>query len=161
MWNKNGGDGMSYNTHIKVNPGVAGDASWGQVDANFEWLKAHIDDLKADIKMVKERRPRFTRTILCDGIGQVIILNPKDHENCKLISAFAQAADNIVMDNIIVLAADGGAIAKEVVIKAGEKSGKVQRFDISKHASIGRYEKVVAIPNSVRKVIVTTEFEEI
>lgn len=150
-----------YTTHISTNPSARGEASWGQVDINFEWLKEHIDDIEKDIKMSGDRKQTFTRVVLCEGISPVTILEPQDHENCKLVSAFAQAGDNVDLDNIIVLSADGGAIAKEATIKAGEKSGKVQSFNASKHITVGRYEKVVAIPNSVRKVIVVTEWQEI
>lgn len=150
-----------YKTHISTNPSAQGAANWRQVDINFEWLKEQIDDLKADVKMDSDRRQTFTRVVLCEGISPVTILEPQDHENCKLVSAFAQAADNVDLDNVIVLSADGGAIAKEATIKAGEKSGKVQSFNASKHITVGRYEKVVAIPNSVRKVIVVTEWQEI
>ena len=150
-----------YVNDIKTNRSARGEADWDQVRTNFEWLEEQIGNIQADLKMMMDRRPRFTRAVLSEGINPVTILEPKDHENCRLVSAFAQAADNVALNNIIVLAADGGAIAKEVIIKAGEKSGKVQRLWVSKHATIGRYEKVVVIPSSVRKVIVTTEWEEI
>lgn len=151
----------TYKTHININPSAAGDASWDQVDTNFEILKEEINGFKTYKKKMEERRQTFTRVVLSEGAHPVTLLEPKDHENCKLIDAFVQVADNIDMDNTVQIKANGGYLTEKVPIKAGEKSGKIQSFDVDKHKNVGRYEKVVAIPNSVRKVIVITTWEEI
>lgn len=151
----------TYDKHIKINPSAAGEASWGQVDINFEWLEEQIDDIRADIKVSSDRKQRFVRAILVEGTYPVALLEPKDHENCKLVSAFAQAGDNVGMDNMLIIQGGTGNLTERVTIKDGEKSGKVQSFKVDLHKTVGRYEKVEIIPSSVRKVIVSTEWQEI
>lgn len=152
----------TYNKEIKLNPSARGEAGWEQVMTNFEWLKEHVDNIEKDIKMSSDRKVRFVRAILVEGISPVTLLEPKDHENCKLINAFAQAGDNIDMDNTLIIKSGGGSqLSESVTIKAGEKSGKTQSFNVDKHKTVGRFEKVVVVPSSVRKVIVSCIMEEI
>lgn len=147
-----------YNKEIKINPAASGDIDLGQILDNFKVVEIHVKNLEFEVSKLKEQKIAFVRTTLCEGFHPTPILKAYDHKGCKLISAYAQAADNWKIDNIIEV---GENITNPITIKAGEKSGKTQNLLVNKHKKVKEKEEVTVKCSSARKVIVTTQWEEI
>lgn len=137
-----------------------GDIDFPQVQTNFEALDERIKAIEDDVSMITKRRYTFTRLHLIEDIP-VTVLEAKDHENAKLISAFAMVADNSHRTQEISLVNGDEKISEKLVLKEGEKAGKVQELTIIPYRKVSRHNTVTCLPDGSRKAMLCTNWGEI
>jgi len=142
---------------------VTGDVGFGVIQENFQTIQENIDTINEMLELITKRDYAYTRMGLVEYTAPITLLQARDHDDSKLISAFVIAADNLNMDQTLrMVKVKGNAnIVEPRTIKATEKSGKTQPFKVVERMQISRYESVEILPSSNRKVVVVANFMEV
>lgn len=145
----------------KFNYRPSGDVGYSVIQSNFDKLQENLDTVNETLELIVSRNYSNSRAILVEGTSAVTLMEARDHNNCKLISAFVIAADNLNMDQKIRIVIGNTDIVEPKTIKATEKSGKSQDFNIIERMQVNRTDDIRVIPSSVRKVIVVANLVEV
>ena len=139
-----------------------GDADFATIKKNLDVIAERLNDTISEFNTERDHKDTFMRTVLVDSTARIAILEPGDHSNLKIISGFVMAADNLKMDQTIyLLNAKEQSFVESCTLKATEKSGKAQSFELIPWRTIGKFDSVNVVPSSVRKVVVSVLLEEI
>ena len=139
-----------------------GDADFATIKKNFKDLEERLNEIIKELNAVMEQKEKFVRTVLVETTAPVTIIEAGDHSNLKIVSGFVMAGDNLKMDQTISIEnSKGQALVEPKTLKATEKSGKAQSFEVIAWRTIGKFDDVIVVPSSVRKAIVSILVEEI
>lgn len=135
---------------IKSGLNVAG------IIANQETLKEAIEEQKPDIE--------YLHKMLCasgsfnyafEDRGPNVIYDSRTHPDMRISNAYAMLGDNAPENITIRLLKNGKKdIAEPLTLKATEKRGKVQIFELYPHEIISQYDFLVADLSTSRRVVV-------
>lgn len=139
-----------------------GDADFATIKQNFEDVAERLNETIRELNVVMARKDTFMRTALIETTSPVIILEGGNNSNLKIVSGFAMLADNLKMDQTISIEnSKGQSFVEPKTLKASEKSGKAQSFEVIGWRTIGKFDEVQVIPSSVRKTVISILLEEI
>ena len=139
-----------------------GDADFKTIKKNLEDIATKLNDTIDELNAERAIKTKFMRTVLMDSVAPITILEAGDHENLKIISGFAIAADSLKMEQTIsIVNSANQALIESKTIKAPEKSGKAQSFEVVEWRTISKFDDVYVIPSSRRKVVVSLLLEEV
>ncbi len=138
-----------------------GDADFATIKKNFEDLAERINETILELNAVIERKGQFVRTVLVETTTPVTILEAGDHKNLKIVSGYAMLGDNLKMDQTISIEnGKGQSLVESKTLKASERSGKAQSFEVVGWRTIGKFDDVIVVPSSVRKAVISLLLEE-
>lgn len=138
-----------------------GSVGFESIQDNFDDIQTKINDMLADMERREERTSTIIRSILVEDSNTHSLMVARDHRNCKIISAWIIAADNLKMEQEIRIMIKTKDIVEKRKIAATEKAGKAQAMVVNSYYIINRFEDVDVVPSSNRKCLVTAILEEV
>lgn len=139
-----------------------GDADFATIKKNLDDIVERLNDTISAFNTERDHKDKFMRTVLIDSATPITILEAGSHSNLKIVSGFVMAADNLKMQQTIEIQnTKGQSLVEPRTLKATEKSGKAQSFELIPWRTIGKFDSIDVVPSSVRKVVVSVLVEEI
>lgn len=130
-----------------------------EIIANFETVKEAIELHDPEIEYLNGMVGFGSFSAAFDVFGQHTMFDRKTHPDLRLTHAWVMLGDNAAEETTIRLLKSGKKdIADPLTLKATEKRGKVQIFDLIGHEIIPQHDSLVVDLSGSRRVVVTVSF---
>lgn len=139
--------------------GVASSLGVQEIIDNFETIKGAIEESEPDFEYLHKLTGFGSFTVAADTAGLHTMFDAMTHPHIKVTHAYVTLGDNSPQDVIVRLLKSGKKdIAQPITLKATEKSGKMQIYDLFSREIVSRYDSLDFELSASRRVAVTVSF---
>lgn len=130
-----------------------------EIIANQESLKDAIETHDPEIEYLTEMVGFGSFSAAFDTVGLHTLFERRTHPDIKITHAFVTLGDNAPEEVTVRLLKSGKKdITGALTMKATEKRGKVQIFDLNSLAIIPQFDSLIVQLSTSRRVVVTVSF---
>ena len=126
---------------------------------NFDTLKDAVEESEPDFEYLHKLTGFGSFTVAADTAGLHTMFAGLTHPHIRITHAYITLGDNSPYDVTVKLLKSGKKdIAKPITLKATEKSGKMQIYDLFSREIVSRYDSLDFSLSASRRVAVNVSF---